>query len=185
MSHLVEEIEDEGLRERLLDPYDAQVEFTSEEDQARGGIAAQVLSYLVPVVFRHTPDGDHLHLVRLSHTQRRRGEIEQGHRDRAVLRHAATAAGGKDHRPRCGLGLDAGVRLVGVGLGTGRRPRPIGRNRPAALHTRGGLRPGPCLLHLGLYGLCRADRMRSGRSEATSRRASRFPALSPLSRRSR
>ncbi|MCY3905553.1 MAG: ABC transporter permease [Caldilineaceae bacterium] len=51
LSHLVEEIEDEGLRERLLDPYDAQVEFTSEEDQARGGIAAQVLSYLVPVAF--------------------------------------------------------------------------------------------------------------------------------------
>jgi len=51
LAHLVKEIEDDGLRQRLLDPYDAQVEFTSEEDQARGGIAAQVLSYLVPVAF--------------------------------------------------------------------------------------------------------------------------------------
>ncbi len=51
MAHLVEEIEDDGLRERLLDPYDAQVEFTDEEDQVRGGIAAQVLSYVVPFVF--------------------------------------------------------------------------------------------------------------------------------------
>ena len=51
MAHLVEEIEDAGLRERLLDPYDARVEFTSEDEQATGGIAAQVLSYVVPFVF--------------------------------------------------------------------------------------------------------------------------------------
>ncbi len=51
MAHLVEEIEDAGLRTRLLDPYDAQVEFTSEDEQARGGVAAQVLSYVVPFLF--------------------------------------------------------------------------------------------------------------------------------------
>ena len=51
MAHLVEEIEDVGLRERLLDPYDAQVEYTGEEDEAPGGIAGQVLSYVVPVIF--------------------------------------------------------------------------------------------------------------------------------------
>ncbi len=51
MAHLVKEIEDAGLRERLLDPYDARVEYTSEEDQAEGGVAAQVLSYVVPILF--------------------------------------------------------------------------------------------------------------------------------------
>lgn len=51
MAHLVEEIEDVGLRERLLDPYDALVEYTDEEDEAPGGIAGQVLSFLVPIMF--------------------------------------------------------------------------------------------------------------------------------------
>ena len=51
MAHLVQEIDDAGLRERLLDPYDAQVEFTSEEDQEPGGVVARVLGYVVPIIF--------------------------------------------------------------------------------------------------------------------------------------
>ena len=51
MAHLVQEIDDAGLRERLLDPYDAQVEFTSEEDQEPGGVVARVLGYVVPFIF--------------------------------------------------------------------------------------------------------------------------------------
>ena len=51
MAHLVQEIGDAGLRERLLDPYDAHVEFTSEADEEPGGVVARVLGYVVPFIF--------------------------------------------------------------------------------------------------------------------------------------
>ncbi len=51
ISHLAEEIGDATLRARLIDPYDAQLEYFSEGEQASGGVAGQVLGFLVPFFF--------------------------------------------------------------------------------------------------------------------------------------
>lgn len=51
MAHLVQEIDDHALRERLIDPYDAQVEYASEKGETTGGVAGQVLSFIVPFLF--------------------------------------------------------------------------------------------------------------------------------------
>ena len=51
MAHLVQDIGDEALRARLIDPYDAQVEYINERGQAAGGVAEEVLSFFVPFLF--------------------------------------------------------------------------------------------------------------------------------------
>lgn len=50
-AHLVEEIGDETLQARLIDPYDAQVEYIGEQAQASGGVAGEILSFIVPFLF--------------------------------------------------------------------------------------------------------------------------------------
>lgn len=50
-AHLVEEIGDETLQARLIDPYDAQVEYIGEKAQASGGVAGEILSFIVPFLF--------------------------------------------------------------------------------------------------------------------------------------
>ncbi len=50
-AHLVEEIGDETLQARLIDPYDAQVEYIGEKAQASGGVAGEILSFIVPSLF--------------------------------------------------------------------------------------------------------------------------------------
>jgi ABC-2 type transport system permease protein len=51
MAHLVQEIDDGTLRARLIDPFDAQVEYVSEQGQASGGVAGEVLSFIIPFMF--------------------------------------------------------------------------------------------------------------------------------------
>lgn len=51
IAHLVEEIGDETLQARLIDPYDAQVEYIGEQGETTGGVAGQVLSFIVPFFF--------------------------------------------------------------------------------------------------------------------------------------
>ena len=51
MAHLVQEIDDGTLRARLIEPYDAQVEYVGEQGQASGGVAGQVLSFIIPFMF--------------------------------------------------------------------------------------------------------------------------------------
>ena len=51
MAHLVQEIDDEALRARLTDPYDARVEYINEEGRSAGGVAEEVLSFFVPFLF--------------------------------------------------------------------------------------------------------------------------------------
>ncbi len=51
ISHLIEEIEDETLQARMISPYDAQVEYVGEQGRASGGVAGEVLSFLVPFLF--------------------------------------------------------------------------------------------------------------------------------------
>lgn len=51
ISHLAEEIGDETLRARMIDPYDAQVEYINEEEQASGGVASEILGFLAPFFF--------------------------------------------------------------------------------------------------------------------------------------
>ena len=50
-AHLVEEIGDETLQARLIDPYDAQVEYIGEQARAAGGVAGEILSFIVPFLF--------------------------------------------------------------------------------------------------------------------------------------
>lgn len=50
-AHLVEEIGDETLQARLIDTYDAQVEYIGEQAQASGGVAGEILSFIVPFLF--------------------------------------------------------------------------------------------------------------------------------------
>ena len=51
MAHLVQEIDDETLRARLTDPYDVQIEYINEGGQTAGGVAGEVLSFVVPFLF--------------------------------------------------------------------------------------------------------------------------------------
>lgn len=51
VSHLAEEISDETLRARMIDPYNAQVEYISEGEQSSGGAASEILGFLVPFFF--------------------------------------------------------------------------------------------------------------------------------------
>ncbi len=51
VTHLARDIEDGALRARLIDPFDAQIEYTGERGQATGGVAGEVLSFLVPFLF--------------------------------------------------------------------------------------------------------------------------------------
>lgn len=51
IAHLVKEIEDESLQTRLIDPYDARVEYVGEQRQASGGVAGEILSFMVPFLF--------------------------------------------------------------------------------------------------------------------------------------
>ena len=51
IAHLIKEIEDETLQARLVDPYDAQVEYVGEQGQTSGGVAGQILSFMVPFFF--------------------------------------------------------------------------------------------------------------------------------------
>ena len=51
MAHLVQEIDDGALRARLTDPYDAQFEYINEGGQTAGGVAGEVLSFVVPFLF--------------------------------------------------------------------------------------------------------------------------------------
>jgi ABC-2 type transport system permease protein len=51
MAHLVEEIDDDLLRARLVDPYDAHVEYINEDGQVSGGVAGEALSFFVPFLF--------------------------------------------------------------------------------------------------------------------------------------
>ncbi len=51
MAHLVQEIDDGTLRARLIDPFDAQIEYVREQGQASGGVAGQVLSFIIPFMF--------------------------------------------------------------------------------------------------------------------------------------
>ena len=51
IAHLVQKIGDETLQARLIDPYDAQVENINEKGQAAGGVAGEVLSFVVPFMF--------------------------------------------------------------------------------------------------------------------------------------
>ena len=51
IAHLIKEIGDETLQERLIDPYDAQVEYVGERGRASGGVAGEVLGFLVPFFF--------------------------------------------------------------------------------------------------------------------------------------
>lgn len=51
VTHLVQEIGDSTLQARLIDPYDAQVEYIGERGQPSGGVAGEVLSFLIPFLF--------------------------------------------------------------------------------------------------------------------------------------
>ena len=51
MAHLVQEVGDETLRARLIDPFDAQVEFLNERGQTSGGEAGEILGFIVPFLF--------------------------------------------------------------------------------------------------------------------------------------
>ena len=51
IAHLIKEIEDETLQARLIDPYDARVEYVGEQGQASGGMAGEILSFIVPFFF--------------------------------------------------------------------------------------------------------------------------------------
>ncbi len=51
ITHLVQEIGDGALRARLIDPFDAQIEYIGERGRASGGMAGEVLSFLVPFMF--------------------------------------------------------------------------------------------------------------------------------------
>ena len=51
IAHLVEQIGDETLQARLIDPYDARVEYVGEQGQASGGVAGEILSIMVPFFF--------------------------------------------------------------------------------------------------------------------------------------
>ena len=51
VAHLVEAIGDETLRARLIDPYDARVEYIGEEGRTSGGAAGEILGFLVPFLF--------------------------------------------------------------------------------------------------------------------------------------
>ena len=51
IAHLIKEIGDETLQARLADPYDAQVEYVGEQGQTSGGVAGQILSFMVPFFF--------------------------------------------------------------------------------------------------------------------------------------
>ncbi len=51
ITHLVQDIDDDVLRARLADPYDAQVENINEESRSSGGIAEQALNFVVPFLF--------------------------------------------------------------------------------------------------------------------------------------
>lgn len=51
IAHLIKEIEDETLQMRLIDPYDARVEYVGEQGQASGGVAGEILSVMVPFFF--------------------------------------------------------------------------------------------------------------------------------------
>ena len=51
IAHLIKEIEDETLQARLIDPYDARVEYVGEQREASGGVAGEILSFIVPFFF--------------------------------------------------------------------------------------------------------------------------------------
>ena len=51
IAHLVKELGDETLQARLIDPYDARFEYVGEQGQPSGGVAGEVLSFLVPFFF--------------------------------------------------------------------------------------------------------------------------------------
>ena len=51
IAHLIKEIEDKTLQARLIDPYDARVEYVGEQTQASGGVAGEILSVMVPFFF--------------------------------------------------------------------------------------------------------------------------------------
>lgn len=51
IAHLIKEIEDKTLQARLIDPYDARVEYVGEQAQASGGVAGEILSVMVPFFF--------------------------------------------------------------------------------------------------------------------------------------
>lgn len=51
IAHLIKEIEDKTLQARLIDPYDARVEYIGEQSQPSGGVAGEILSVVVPFFF--------------------------------------------------------------------------------------------------------------------------------------
>ena len=51
MAHLVQKVGDGTLRTRLIDPFDAQIEFLNERGQTSGGAAGEILGFIVPFLF--------------------------------------------------------------------------------------------------------------------------------------
>ena len=51
MAHLVQNVGDGTLRTRLIDPFDAQIEFLNERGQTSGGAAGEILGFIVPFLF--------------------------------------------------------------------------------------------------------------------------------------
>ena len=155
MAHLVEEIDDDLLRARLVDPYDAHVEYINEDGQVSGGVAGEALSFFVPFLF-----GMLLVItifISSSYLLRSVAEEKSNRVIEIVLSSVTPPAtpGRQGSRPGR-AGPDANSGLDCISFRPERRPCPAGGDCHPTLCPSGGLRIGFCLLYIGLHRLCRS-----------------------------